>query len=134
MHERHDANRFLSLLAAGLGILSCSIICGAGCDFIEPGECLSDGELFGPCLDGACRPGLTCLAAKHGDICIPPESDAADDDVAECAQWRGYLGCSSNADQCFLQCTEQSECLGGTVCSTDVGQCVYPYTNRAGQI
>jgi hypothetical protein len=134
MHERHNANRFLGLLAAGLAILSCSIICGAGCDFIEPGECLGPGELFGPCKAMKCRDGLTCLATIDGDICVPPESDAADDYVAECAYWRGTLGCNQNADQCYLQCHESSECRGGTVCSVEQERCVYPNDTSLAQV
>lgn len=131
MHERHDANRFLGLLAAGLAILSCSIICGAGCDFIEPGECLGVRELFGPCdpmaiAPGGCNDDLLCKQTKKGNICLPPASAADDFDAAMCAAWRGTMACSNEADTCFLTCAGPDDCEGGTVCDEVAGMCVYP--------
>lgn len=112
---------------------SCSIICGTACDFIEPGECLGPAELFGPCREGTCSDGLSCLTLDLGDICLPPEIAATDDYVVECAQWRGTLGCNQKTDQCYLQCESDSECTGGTLCATDQQRCVYPYPTASVQ-
>ena len=119
---------FTRLLASILIASStCSIICGTACDFIEPGECLDDGALFGPCDDGQCAADLTCMSTSVGDMCIPPETWAAHDDVPACAYWLGTLGCNSKTDQCFLQCESQVECRGGTVCDKSIGKCVHPF-------
>lgn len=110
---------------------SCSIICGAACDWIEPGECLGVGEIFGPCNpDGSCSPDLQCIESTKGWICIPGAVAADDWEAATCASWRGDMACSKEKDMCFLGCDGPDACKGGTVCDENAGMCVYPYESQ----
>lgn len=112
---------------------SCSIICGVACDWVEAGECLSEGKLFGPCTSTAsCDVGLTCRITSQGDICIPPieliDVREAEEEAEACADWRGEFGlkCNPNWGTCHIPCATDSHCINGTVCAEDWEICVYP--------
>jgi hypothetical protein len=111
------------IIAAALGSVG-----GGACDFIEPGECLYEGEAFGPCMDGTCAPGLYCFTAQTGEICVPPADPAVADDwtTSECAAWVGALLCDEQIGFCFIGCAP-SGCEGGTVCDEWTQMCVYPW-------
>jgi hypothetical protein len=116
---------FLTIACALLGACG-SIICG-GCDLIEPGECLGEGELFGPCFEtGTCSDGLKCFDATKGWICLPEAAAGDAWETSVCAAWRGDLGCSEDQNICFLACAGPDGCEGGTVCDEVAGMCVYP--------
>jgi len=124
---------FKAPIALLLSALSCSIICG-GCDWIEPGECLDVGQMFGPCAPDAeapagCADGLACVEVPEGRICLPQFEAASDPLTAECAAWRGEMSCSESFGLCFLVCDKVNadrDCEGGTVCDDRHGLCVYP--------
>jgi hypothetical protein len=103
-----------------------SIICG--CDMIEPGECLAAGEMFGPCREQACGPGLLCMATTQGSICTPELDVIGTPEAESCALWRGTYGlfCSEEWDLCYIPCQDDTQCIGGTVCAEDWEMCVYP--------
>ena len=118
------------IITAAFAAATCSsIICSAACDF-EPGECLGEAEMFGPCLDGTCAPGLTCRITSQGDVCLPTMRDAIalGAKAEECAEARTSLGmwCNKDWNTCHMPCVYDSHCLGGTVCAEDVEICVYP--------
>lgn len=104
-----------------------SIICSAG---YEPGECLGEAEMFGPCIDGFCADGLTCKTTSQGDVCLPTMRDAISmgAKAEECAEARTSLGmwCNKNWNTCHMPCAYDSHCLDGTVCAEDWEICVYP--------
>jgi hypothetical protein len=105
-----------------------SIICSAACDFVEPGQCLGEGGLFGPCAPGnVCVDDLQCVVSDKGWICLPGAKAADDWAAAECASWRGDMACSKDIDRCFLGCDGPDDCKGGTVCDELGGMCVYPH-------
>lgn len=112
--------------------LTCILL---ACDFVVPGECLSPGYMFGPCVNYICEEDrLTCMATPQGDQCVV-RTDAVDQDEAEaCAVWRGDLGTDANG-HFVVSCREDIDaCTGGTVCSS--GLCVYPRWGqvKAGQV
>lgn len=109
-----------ALLAASS---TCSIICGAACEFIPPGACLGLGGMFGRCDDGVCASGLLCADRDTGTICLPPAGDAMDDDVQECASLRGTMSCDRSL--CFFGCRNDSECEHGLICDEESQMCVH---------
>lgn len=123
---------FIILTSAIVAGLSCGIICGTGCDFVLPGECKSEGYLFGPCRTGAespngCDFGLTCLEVPEGWICVDLDGEVSPEEQ-ECSQWVGPIGCSDPLGLCWITCIENgdADCKGGTVCDDRHKMCVYP--------
>jgi hypothetical protein len=107
-----------------------ALIAGAACDMIEPGECLYEGEMFGPCLAGPepCSAGLECFEARAGAMCLPPAIAGEEWITSECAAWRGDLGCDLGLDLCLVVCGDNlDQCEGGTVCDVATRACVYPW-------
>lgn len=107
-----------------LHFLAPVVLLALACDFIEPGECLSPGYMFGPCVNGNCAEDrLHCTQTPGGDQCTV-EVEAVDaGEAAECAMWRGNLSVDAN-DLYYVSCQTPGDCRGGTVCSS--GFCVYP--------
>lgn len=124
---------YQAIVIGGLiGALSCGIICGAGCDFVLPGECKSEGYLFGPCREGAespagCDFGLTCLEVPEGWMCVDLDGEVSPEEQ-ECSQWVGPVACSEPLGLCWVTCIENgdADCVGGTVCDDRHKICVYP--------
>ncbi len=115
------------IVIALASISSCSIICGAACEFVQPGECLDIGGMFGPCDDDQCGPGLLCFGAEAGHICAPPSEAHGEWSVNECAAKVGNLACIESEDFCAPACRPDDPCENGTVCDAQTSLCVYPW-------
>lgn len=120
---------FKSIILGLLAASSCSIICGAACDWIEPGECMSPGNLFGPCVDHQCNGDLSCFTGLAGEMCIRLLDDEIQPDEEVCRKWIGgtTYDCNNIDKACLVHCDNDGQCKGGTVCEEFVGVCLYPY-------
>lgn len=119
--------RTITTLFAALS--TCSIICGAACDFAEVGECAGLGGMFGPCdehLAFLCLNGLECLSTRTGSACVPP-ANVDLGPVEECGSiLGGDVRCSSVDGHCVVSCID-GPCGGSSVCDPSTRTCVYPH-------
>lgn len=93
------------------------------CVYPEKGpECTQEkGKEWGPCDDGVCSDGSTCIASNGADICSPnclPGGDPCG--VAECKS--GDIGgpvCNANGPTtaCGYECETADDCGQGQVCN-----------------
>lgn len=120
-----------TIIAAALVASSCSIICGAACDFEIGYPCMAPRGLFGPCVDNECAPGLLCFSSLSGDSCVPPLSAGEAWETSECAaEVGGDLRCAEADGFCSAMCDDDDPdgpCSGGSVCDTNTNTCVHPY-------
>lgn len=118
------------IFTAALALATCSsIICGAACDFVQPGECLGEAGMFGPCTaNSQCSPGMLCMAATQGSICTPDFETFRGPRADSCAPWEGLVAvtCSDEWLLCYLPCSNDAGCIGGMVCAEDWEMCVHP--------
>lgn len=113
--------------AITLAASTCSIICGVGCDWGEPGRCIGAGGPFGACDTVQCGSGLLCWGTAFGSFCAPKTNELTDE-MRVCGEAFGEqdMFCLRN-DVCVVPCDSDDECNNGSVCSTDRGVCVQPY-------
>lgn len=120
---------FVSIFIA---VSTCSsIICGAACDWQEPGECFGPTGLFGPCINHECIDGLECFSGLAGEMCVQqarptPEAEA-------CASWVGGTGFFTAKDLWgvwLIGCDSDADCDHGTVCEENIGACLHPYIDE----
>lgn len=96
-------------------------------DDIPAAPCMQPGEMWGPCVLGACNDtngppaDLMCFARQAGDICYP----TANCGWHECGKEIGEAAVAAlPASPCLIACVEDAGCGAGAVCSD--GACVWP--------
>lgn len=117
----------ISILAA---TSTCSIICGSGCDPLNPMDeaCGVPMGLFGPCVAGQCSTGLSCLVTRSGHSCVPHVDNSQDEwSWSACAAEVGHaLACFEDDAFCVASCDSDYDCDSAT-CDADTGTCVHPW-------